>query len=95
MKSWWLTFSDSSHACCQGESEYDAKRIAEKMAAKTAAGDPLSPRKVIAAQPLPYPASPVIWQFDHPVTGKTPAFCYEPDKCAGRSSCPQCRSCAE
>ena len=27
MKAFWLTFTDGSQACCEGQSEFDAKRI--------------------------------------------------------------------
>lgn len=91
MQSYWLTFTDGSKACCQGQNPYDAKIIAEKFTGKTVAGDKFRPD----AKPLPYPASPVIWQFDHPVNGKTPDFCCQPNRCAGLISCPLRRSCCE
>lgn len=47
------------------------------------------------AKVLPYPASPCIWSFEHPVYGKTPNFCHDPKKCCGRTSCPQRHSCTE
>jgi colicin import membrane protein len=27
---------------------------------------------------LPYPANPIIWQFEHPINGKCPPFCHSP-----------------
>lgn len=92
MKGFWLTFTDGSKGYCQGDSEYDAKTIAEKLTGKTVAGGNY---KDIAAKPLPYPANPVIWQLDHPVSGKCPAFCFKPNECAGSSCCPQNYSCTE
>lgn len=92
MKSFWLTFTDGSNGCCQGETEFDAKLIAEKLTGKKVAGGEY---KDIAAKKLPYPAKPIIWQFDHPASGKCPPFCYTPAKCAGHSSCPQNYSCSE
>jgi hypothetical protein len=92
VKSFWLTFTDGSKGCCQGESDYDAKRIAEKLTGKTVAGGQY---KDIAAVTLPYPAEPVIWQFDHPVVGKTPAFCNTPEQCKGRGCCPKSYACTE
>lgn len=83
MTAWWLTFTDGSAACCEGGSAYDAKRIAEHLTDKTVAGGEF---KDIAATPLPYPATPIIWQLDHPVSGKTPTFCYRPAECAGKSA---------
>ena len=93
MQGFWLTFTDGSHGYCEGVNAYDAVQIAEKLTGKTAVvGDnkyePDVPK-------LPYPANPVIWQLDHPVNGKCPAFCYRPNDCAGRTSCPQNRACTE
>ena len=90
MKSYWLTFTDGSKGCCQGKNEFDAKQIAEKLTGKTVSGGKY---KHIAAVVLPYPANPVIWQLDHPVTGKCPSFCFKPEQCKGRTSCPQNYSC--
>ncbi len=90
MKSFWLTFTDKSHACCDGESEYDAKIIAEKLTDKTVAGGKY---KDIEAKRLPYPASPNVWTYDHPVHGKCPQFCWKPESCAGSSACPRSPSC--
>lgn len=92
MNIFWLTFTDGSRACCEGENAYDAKRIAEKLTGKTVAGGEF---KDFAAKPLPYPAKPVIWQLDHPVNGKCPDFCYSPRKCAGHTACPQPYACSE
>ena len=92
MKSWWLTFTDGSTACCDGEDEFDAKTIAEKLTGKKVAGGEY---RDIAAKRLPYPANPNLWTFDHPVRGKCPPLCYSPRRCAGRSSCPQQHSCSE
>lgn len=92
MKTFWLTFTDSTSASCQGLSDYDAKKIAEKLSGKTVAGGEF---KDIAAKPLPYPASGCLWKFDHPLHGKTPDFCYTPKQCAGRTSCPQRHACTE
>jgi hypothetical protein len=72
MNGYWLTFLDGSRGYCQGVNEYDAKAIAEKLTGKTVAGGQF---RDIAAKRLPYPATPVIWQLDHPVNeGRTPPF---------------------
>ena len=90
MNTYWLTFTDGTHGCCQGQNERDAKVIAEHLTGKTVKGGRL---KDIEAKSLPYPASPIIWQLDHPVRGKTPDFCYMPGSCAGRTACPRQPSC--
>lgn len=92
MNGYWLTFTDGSKGYCQGGSEFDAKQIAEKLTGKKVAGGEY---RDIAAKSLPYPANPVIWQLDHPVSGKCPTFCHAPNQCAGRTSCPQSYSCTE
>jgi hypothetical protein len=94
MKAYWLKFTDGSEACCEGESAFDAQRIAEKLTGKTVADKPNTWTSGNVKE-LPYPANPVIWQLDHPEYGKTPTFCHEPKKCCGRTSCPQSYSCTE
>jgi hypothetical protein len=93
MQGYWLKFTDGSNGYCQGESPYDAVSIAEKLTGKTViVGDDKWRPKVDS---LPYPANPIIWQLDHPVAGKTPAFCYRANQCKGRKACPQNPSCTE
>lgn len=92
MKTFWLTFTDGTEASCQGESEFDAKQIAEKLTGKKVAGGKY---RDIAAKPLPYPSIGCIWVFDHPVDGKCPQFCFGGKKCAGKTACPQSYSCTE
>lgn len=91
MQGFWLKFTDGTSGYCEGSSAFDAKLIAEKLTGKTVSGPQYNPD----AKQLPYPALPIIWQLDHPVNGKCPAFCFAPNQCAGNSSCPQRRSCTE
>ncbi len=84
MQGYWMTFTDGSKGYCEGESPYDAKCIAEKLTGKSVPGDKWKPDFPV----LPYPAEPVIWQLDHPVRGKCPPFCYKPEQCKGKGSCP-------
>jgi hypothetical protein len=93
MRGFWIKFTDGSEGYCEGESEYDAVQIAQKLTSKTVGGGPWSN---FTMTPLPYPATPIIWQFDHPINGKCPAFCFQPRKCAGHTSCPNStRACTE
>ena len=92
MQSFWVAFTDGSKACCQGESQYDAKVIAEKVTGKKVAGGEY---RDIAAERLPYPASPAVWLFDHPAHGKMPKFCTTPNQCKGRTACPKSYACSE
>ena len=92
MQGFWLTFTDGTKGYCEGWDAFDAKQIAEKLTGKTVAGGEY---RDIAAQTLPYPANPIIWQFDHPVNGNRPAFCYRPNQCAGKSGCRNTPACTE
>ena len=90
MTGYWLTFTDGTKGYCEGNSLYDAKMIAEHITKKKVAGGEY---KDIDGQILPYPSTPVIWQFTHPIHGKTPTFCHSPEKCKGRTACPSHPSC--
>lgn len=98
MQTYWLKFTDGTEGFCQGQGAYDAVRIAEHFTGKTVAiedGLKYRPEESEAIKPIPYPTSKMIWQFDHPIVGKTPGFCFGGRECRGRSSCPQRRACAE
>jgi hypothetical protein len=94
MQGFWITFTDGSEGYCEGNTAHDAMKIAEHFTKKTVKvlngnqWDPDIPR-------LPYPARPVIWQFEHPVHGKCPPFCYSPKSCKGNTSCPKDYACSE
>lgn len=94
MNAYWIKFTDGTEACCEGQTDFDAQRIAEKVSGKTVADKPNS-WTAGNVTPLPYPASPVLWQLDHPVVGKCPTFCHAPKQCKGRTACPQNYSCTE
>ena len=85
MNPYWITFKDGSKGCCEGQSEFDAMRIASHFTGKI----------VMNAAVLPYPGGTILWQFEHPVLGITPAFCTSPEKCKGRTSCPKPYACSE
>ena len=98
MTAYWITFEDGSKGCCEGSSAYDAILIAEKISGKKVSvpeGRGLYTPGVAdkIAKYLPYPTSPVIWQFTHPIHGKTPTFCHFPEKCAGKGRCQSARAC--
>lgn len=92
MQSFWITFVDGTKGCCQGEGPYDAKKIAEHITGKKVAGSEFGDEGAVK---IPYPADPVIWQFEHPVHGKCPSFCYSPEQCKSLSSCPKNYACTE
>jgi hypothetical protein len=53
--------------------------------------DAFADRTVVSMQPLPYPAEP---RLVGPLS-TCPAFCYQPQSCAGRTSCPRSIACSE
>lgn len=77
---YWLSFTDGTHGCCEGATLAAAITKAEDLTGKT----------VKAGKHLPYFAVPVIFQ-----SGDEPAFCHNPVRCAGRSSCPMDYACTE
>jgi hypothetical protein len=85
MNGFWVTFEDGTAGYCETPkgSPDEAWRIAEKLTGKG----------VQKVAELPYPADPVIWQFDHPLHGKIPTFCYSPRDCQGKSACPKRYAC--
>lgn len=93
MKGYWIKFTDGSSGYCQGQTPYDAVKIAEHLTGKAAIVGEKKYNPELKT--LPYPAEPVIWQLDHPVNGKCPPFCFRPNECCGHLSCPQRRSCCE
>jgi len=83
MRGYWITFTDGDSGYCEGGEMMHAVAIAQDQTGKT----------VRRAVVIPYPACPIIWQFDHPTHGKTPAFCVHPKTCAGHTSCPRTPAC--
>lgn len=93
MQGYWITFKDGTAGYCEGENAYDAAQIAETLTGKSpVVGDNKWKPEL---KTLPYPANPVIWQYDHPLHGKCPAFCHDPKACAGRTACPKSYACSE
>jgi hypothetical protein len=98
MQAYWMKFTDGSTGHCEGQSAYDAVVIAEKITGKTVdLGDlkKWQADKSPNVQTLPYPRRPMIWQFDHPVHGVCPCFCYGRSECVGKTSCPNGPACSE
>ena len=99
MRAYWITFIDGTKACCEGQSGWDAKLIAEHLTGKKVQPKVAEPSAWQAEdyliEPLPYPAGPILWQLDHPVHGKCPNFCYTPEQCAGKSHCHRDPACTE
>jgi len=96
MTCYWMKFTDGSEGYCEGQNACDAVRIAEHITKKTVAVEKenkYKPENGETVKCLPYPHSGSIWQFEHPVYGKTPCFCYGGKECRGKSSCPKSPCC--
>lgn len=97
MQTYWMKFSNGDEGYCQGQSASDAVRIAEHLTGKSVDLGPhkWAPLKSDLVKTVPYPTPNMIWQFEHPVHGRTPAFCYGGSMCHGRTSCPKRHACTE
>ncbi len=93
MQGYWIKFEDGSHGYCEGESPYSAARIAKHVTGKEPIVGPNKYQPKLDT--LPYPASPIIWQFVAPGEQKCPAFCYTPEQCKGKSCCHRAPACTE
>jgi len=82
MQGFWITFENGDAGYCDAETAEAATEKASELTGKTAK----------SVETLPYPATPIIWQKESEY-GPCPAFCYQPRKCAGRTSCPTRPSC--
>lgn len=82
---YWIT-GGTKGGCVEAQDEAHAIEIAR---AHGCEGD-------LVARRLPYPATPRLgpWWIT-PGLGPTPAFCWAPSECAGRSACPKRPSCVD
>ena len=75
---YWVESSTGEKGTVTAQNKAEAKRIARtKMDGM-----------IVRANVLPYPAAPVLNS-----TGGCPEFCWEPDNCKGRTSCPKQPTC--
>jgi hypothetical protein len=98
MKTFGFKFTDGTIGHCEGETAFDAVRIAEFLTEKTVDLAPehkYKPQESPNVWALPYPTARMIWQFEHPMHGKTPAFCSGGVECRNRGSCPKSYACTE
>ena len=75
----WVTFEDGTTGFVAGGNEEQVRMLAFVKTGK----------QIKSVQQIPYPANPII------VGNGTPAFCWTPKECAGRSCCPHNRSCTD
>jgi hypothetical protein len=83
---YWVTYPSArlANECIEADSAEDAEVIARDARGVT----PVSVRI------LPYPAEPRL-EGHGVVPSACPSFCHSPQKCQGKSSCPQNYSCSE
>ena len=83
---YWVNFKDHPAGYVEAANEAEAMAIAKEKTGK-------EPK---AARRLPYPARPIIFQGPgDPQYGPCPPFCYTPEQCVGRGSCPKDYACSE
>jgi hypothetical protein len=80
MTPYWLTFTDGTSACCEGKTLVQSIVKAEDITGKV----------VARGAHIPYPAVPRVGE-----QSECPSFCYNPQRCLGKSSCPMDHSCTE
>lgn len=85
MRSFWLKFKERASGCVEAKDEVEAAAIAKQETGFDAT----------SVQSLPYPANPRINKFNDPKYGVCPSFCFKPQECCGKTSCPQRYSCTE
>lgn len=83
--SWWITFANRPPACIEAETPEIATKDAEE----------LGRDKVVSVDRLPYPAEPRLNFWQHNTGSVCPSFCIRPERCKGKSSCPNNPSCTE
>jgi hypothetical protein len=82
----WVTFRDGTGGYVEAEDANTAMSIAKEKTGK----------EPVKAEPIPYPARPVIFQGPgHPKYGPCPPFCYTPKQCVNRGACPHAYACSE
>lgn len=81
----WVKFSGHPAGTVEAANADLAKTIGNEKTGKLA----------VSAAALPYPASPIIFQRTDGPYGPCPPFCFQPEQCAGKSSCPRPRACSD
>lgn len=86
MNPYWVIYPSGrfSPECVEAASADEAERIARDVRG-------VAP---VSVQTLPYPAHP---RLDHPSAPASgfPSFCWKPNECRGKTSCPRRISCTE
>lgn len=82
---YWATFDRRGPGCVEALNESDAKAEAEKKTGEAP----------VSCEKLPYPAEPRLNHYVDARVGVCPSFCYNPNLCKGRGSCPNGPACME
>lgn len=92
MAAWWLTLTREVEFRGRTRKTYSVDAKDENDACRIAAEKlHIVPGEVASCKRLPYPAEPRI-----NYTGESmPSFCFQPEQCCGRSSCPRAIACSE
>ncbi len=85
MQDFWITFMTGAPGCVTAENAEAAKEEAKR----------ITGRVVATWYTLPYPAEPRLNKVEIKGYGVCPSFCFAPEKCKGRTSCPQRHSCVD
>lgn len=80
----WCKFPTHKPGCVEGTRD-EIETLAERLTGE-------KPTEIFG---LPYPANPRLNKVEHPKYGACPSFCYTPEQCKGRSSCPKSYACSE
>jgi hypothetical protein len=84
MSAWWVEFDGFKTGCVETEGNEDVRVVAKEV----------TKHDVTRADRLPYPANPRYRKINGS-GGPCPSFCYTPERCRGRSSCPHDIVCTE
>ncbi len=82
MHAYWMTFEKRGPGCVEAENVDDARAIATDLG--------YTP---VSCNIIPYPADPRINKYSDERLGICPSFCYRPNKCKGKTACPNMPSC--
>ena len=82
MNFYWVQWRARSGGCFDAPNEADARRQAKELEPQN---------EIMSCKILPYPADPRLSK----TLSDCPSFCYSPDICGGRTSCPKRYACSE
>lgn len=90
---WWVKFADGTKACVERPKDIEPADFQKEQV--IAFASVLAAKVAVDADTIPYPASPRLNEVAYGDYGPCPPFCYTPDRCVGRGSCPKDYACSE